>query len=530
MLDELWKIKWDAVTSWYEFAAHCYDCLMEPIDYDDQTNFLSCYIFEGDNEQANNPNLRKLHHLSAQVFDLIENHGSIVATVGEIHKLCNELVLQPFYDPLYNSLTPLFFLIKASDEYYKKHNELLFDIPKINIQDKQVTTKSLENYVFKKQVDNIFFDNLSDRAAYQPLIKDNISGQFESLLFVDKKNLPNNCNINIANIMPDKRKRPNVWNDNENLRVGIIPYTKEHITNFQQTNGATMRVIYHDQYDDVNTKRLISLLDLSIKEGCNIVVFPEYVVSPELQKRIAHHLKKKYMENCGNANNLMLVIAGTGWRDNNSNVSQLFDYKGELLGEYYKFSPYFPASEPIRSIEGIQHRGEFCTLVDLPGIGRILPSICRDAVNGEYSQKMVALFRPFAMFILAWSPSIMKGFKIPMKVLASQYLVSSFLCNCCEALYFKETQNMTKNNFESPAVSLSEISSQNSHDRCGLAVFPALNQINHDIDADVRELLREKENCSICMKTGCVYILSLSYSEKQIKDKEIMSLRKVYFT
>lgn len=213
------------------------------------------------------------------------------------------------------------------------------------------------------------------------------------------------------------------------LKVALIPFWGQQITDFKWTDGAKFVIRYSEQYIDFATKRAIALLEAAIDRKANIIVFPEFVCAPLVQCRIGEYLLDQYRRAPLRLKELIFVMAGSGWTNDNNNVMNMFDRCGNTIGEYYKYSKFWKDS----SLEGLSDPGKKCTIIDVPGLGRILPSICRDISNKEYTEGLIDSFRPFLLFTSAWSTSVEGGFKNQYDFFAKRYMVTSMLCNCCEA-------------------------------------------------------------------------------------------------
>lgn len=73
-------------------------------------------------------------------------------------------------------------------------------------------------------------------------------------------------------------------------------------------------------------------------------------------------------------------------------------------------------------------------------MGAFLPAICRDVIDGEYTEELARLLIPFMIIISAWSPSV-KSFEERQRKLANEYFISSVLANACVAVR-KETSRI----------------------------------------------------------------------------------------
>lgn len=195
---------------------------------------------------------------------------------------------------------------------------------------------------------------------------------------------------------------------------------------------------------------LIHNLDLALQNGANIVVFPEYLMSEDMRGALSEHLKN--LPNDDKAC-LLAVFAGTTYEmDTNAktgnNILYLLDRDGNELGKYYKFSPFrtlqgryhrkttysespnLERNSMYSNHELLSNRGYKCTLLDIDGIGRVLPGICRDVIDCEYTEVLCNIFKPSLLIVPACSPSVV-SFLSHFRAFAETIHASALLCNYC---------------------------------------------------------------------------------------------------
>ncbi len=225
-------------------------------------------------------------------------------------------------------------------------------------------------------------------------------------------------------------------------------------------------VKYWEEAEEENKCRILALLKKAIVKGANIIVFPEFIMSSGMKDAIQMYLKQLDM---AERKRLMLVFAGThyawdGKRGNN--IIYIFSAFGDELGQHYKYSPFLMQSEErihsadlggkdktvtfygmeegaqdieyvwrqyCKNCEILSDPGKECTMIDLEGVGRILPAICRDVIDGEYVIHLANLFMPSMLIVPAWSRSV-NSFDIRLSSLAATIHTASLLCNCCNAV------------------------------------------------------------------------------------------------
>lgn len=132
----------------------------------------------------------------------------------------------------------------------------------------------------------------------------------------------------------------------------------------------------------------------------------------------------------------MLVFAGTTWTEDGNNVMRILDAWGEEIGEYYKYSSFTKPKKDKHGFEiceALRNPGKRCDIMAIEHIGLFLPAICRDVIDGEYTEHLAHRFFPVFTIIAAWSPSLAQ-FVERQKELANKYFVSSVLANACSSI------------------------------------------------------------------------------------------------
>lgn len=264
-------------------------------------------------------------------------------------------------------------------------------------------------------------------------------------------------------------------------------------------------VEYSDRWEDEAVQLAIDLLEIAIGYGSNIVIFPEFIMSKRMRKAIKAELSKM------NAPQLALVLVGTTYEFNNkklcgNNVLYILNGKGSEIGKYYKYSPFNIEKEkayhgttilgcdkgswPFLCNELLSDRGKECCLLDVEMWGRILPSVCRDFIDGDYTDRLIKIFRPSFAMIPAWSPSI-SSFDSYMTQYANTMHVATLLCNSCDAV------------------------KANSDEAMPIACFCMPQKRGNVMNAQLDKQFREPECQTSCRENGgCVFLYRVDYSKK----------------
>jgi len=321
---------------------------------------------------------------------------------------------------------------------------------------------------------------------------------------------------------------------NSKFRLASIPYLgfdSFEFCNFRSGQGfksndffeGNFGVRYLESNEDEDIRRIKTLLKIAINNGANIVLFPEYIMS----ERMLQAVKNEIVSASSNDNNqLCLVLAGTSYEwvsdDSGDNILHILNGKASCqetveIGRYYKFSPFIVRSEDIihgvnakkhadvktkvdskkyiEMCEVLQSPGNEITLIDIDVIGRILPAVCRDVIDGKITNQLAKLFYPSLIAVIAWSKSI-SSFDVGLSGFAETIHACSLLCNCCNAV---DGENcMTIGKFIYPSKQETKMKSKN---------------------VEIQRSTGCKANCQNI--DGCVRFIDVDYSDVELKIKEI---------
>lgn len=153
--------------------------------------------------------------------------------------------------------------------------------------------------------------------------------------------------------------------------------------------------------------------------------------------------------------NLLLVVAGSGWTEDDNNVSCIYSYDGHLLGKQYKDSRFCKINENNSNcVEGLKSPGLETTICEIKGIGDIAFAICRDVSEPNKLMSVVERFRPQFLLVPAWSSSIHRGFEQQLGNFTERnHRTCSMVCNCCEALETAQSKSDVTSIIVTPAKS-----------------------------------------------------------------------------
>ena len=201
------------------------------------------------------------------------------------------------------------------------------------------------------------------------------------------------------------------------------------------TVGSGFAIRYRPDYASFAQSIVQESIVRAIEASVDVLVFPELVVSPALRDFIGECLRTPECRG-----RLSLVVAGSGWcqgvAGGSNNVCTLFDGYGSVAGVYFKHEPYLEHLnvDGIDLYEDLANPGFKCTVVDVPAVGRVLPSICKDLVSEErYTVGLAKAFEPDLVCVPALSRSLDKAFEDQMDSLARRSFATTCVCNLCGA-------------------------------------------------------------------------------------------------
>lgn len=402
----------------------CFEIL--DVYIDNQSNFIGKYVSPSQNGTGN-PNLEKLNKFAEGI---IERFKDYTYTNYEIYKreILTEIAnmeLIKYEDEKLNKLTIIFIIISSIDcaaMGWKREalGSVLGPVPesdscKLNYAVYLCGGKS----IIDETVNDIGRERVKDSTFYD---------YFTCFRFIKKDNWIRNAEL------PQIKSINRDINLGGILKIASIQAAKKDYFEFISSYGALVYPKYDEELQKIIGERLIKKIEKAVMEGANIIVLPEYTVSPEMLKDIKRHLSMWSIKGIYDMSGLMAVFAGSTW-ENGNNIMHILDHWGNEIGKYYKYSNYRDGEGGIhgfRNCEALENPGKKCTIINVTNIGSFLPSICRDAID-NYTYNIVKLLLPTFVIISAWSRSV-NSFKKNMDEYAKKQFASALLCNGCNSV------------------------------------------------------------------------------------------------
>ncbi len=491
--------------TWYDVAAFCYDNLIDLVG--DQELFIGRYILFNECAENKNPNLDKLRVFESKSNMIIHKYSfdverGIQKILGLMYYTRNEL--DYYGDTELNQATLLYFLLAAIDRYAASVRNMRHAPAPLNYGYKEksyIYFASPKSLIYEAAIALEFRDVITDKSIKHCLTNLCVLEVSECKGLKEPKLVTLSFNINseLPSVLYEDEYQKN---KDSVLKVALIPFLGKDKTDFHVTSGVNFKVKYSGEYISFAVKRAIGLLEKAIDSKANIIVFPEYMCAPEVQSEIGNFLASLYVREPERLKETILVMAGSGWTEDDNNIMQIFDRCGVRIGTYYKYSKFNKEGY----IEGLSEPGKECTIIDVMGLGRILPSICRDVSNEDYTKRLVDSFNPFLLITSAWSSSVNGGFKNQYDALAKRYQVTSLLCNCCEAIRPKSEISCVARTVNLIAIPFKE---------CSICA------------TDFFELQRNESCYKNCEKYQCMFIVSANFSKECVENRQVIFPRTV---
>lgn len=415
----------------YDLVGNCFGLLCKKIK--NHQAFIGEYMSEGEGA-VNNPNLERLQQFSQKIMDALREYkpSAYEYVRDNIVRAVECLELEKYLDEEKNRLTVIYGILAAVDASameWKMH-WMQATLGPLDLHGK---TGYRVYFSPRDTVHTQFVDGVK-RKRVGP---SNFFECFSSFRFVDADKWKENIEVPEVKLMRIPHQMAKKFHDEGKLKIAVIPAPRQRNFRFVPEKGSGVRVEYFPEQQE--SGNICSSVENVIRQGAHIVVLPEYETSPAIYESLGKRLRELKCElRC--SSDFLLLFAGSTWTEDNNNVMRILDAEGNPLGEYYKYSPYSDWDEEnhcFRQYEALAEPGKRCDLIAVEGVGMILPAICRDAIDGEYTEELAGMLLPVLVVIAAWSPSV-ASFEPRQQEYASKYFVSTVMCNACSAVDVKK--------------------------------------------------------------------------------------------
>ena len=316
--------------------------------------------------------------------------------------------------------------------------------------------------VYRKEEDSFVARANSDKEnGFRNILTTRYLGdRFNALQIISKKRLPGKAIPKAISVhLGEKTKK--AAEKLKMVKIAVIPYISFDTFCFHEVRkripvdpGKPPKNLFYVEYSNekkLYVEQVVFLLNKAIEAKANIVVFPEFIMSPTMLNAVKAKLETL---NGTEEESLWAVFAGSTYEydkttKRGNNVLHILNNRGIEIGKYYKFNPFYKDDSAKKAekkgyvgvsiCELLSDPGKEICFIDIPRIGRILPAVCKDAIESNYTIRFAKVFHPSMQIIPAWSTSV-SSFDSGLCALANQDHVTSVVCNCCNAVQFGEAK------------------------------------------------------------------------------------------
>ena len=460
----------------YDLAGNCFGLLCEKIP--NPAKFISNYI-SGEEKKKSNPNLELLNCFFRMIAEIVRNYqpSRYVQFMDKIQTMIGKLEIKEYLDEKENEMTVIYFLLAGIDAGAR-----FWEVTKLFSRLGPLDRVNKTGYRVYFSCSDTLLADYEENVGRNRQEASDFSSQFDTFHFINTKTWK--LGKNVPRIIYVPRIKNNLGK--KTLRAAVIPGPAEENMEFSKMQGSSYRVTYSGLEQSTAVKKIGNSLREAIRKRCDIIVLPEYVVSPDVYKEICSQLEVAGENKSGCMPTL--IFCGTTWTEDDNNVMKILDSYGEEIGTYYKYSPFIKKREGKYSYiqcEGLSDPGKYCDLIAVEGWGILQPAICRDVIDGEYTEEIARMLMPFLVIISACSRSV-ASFTVRQRELANKYFASSILANACCA-----------------------VRKDNERKKIGNAGIVHKNRTLAGIH--IEDMCRDK-GCIDCKEKACVYIVDFDFT------------------
>lgn len=413
----------------YDLIGNCFGALCDHIS--NHQNFIGTYMDKTEGITYN-PNIDMLDNFSDMIMEEVKKYKPWKYTEfqNKIVRAADEIELQSYKDAEYNQLTVIYSILTAIDAGVMSWS-FKWRVRSLGPLDRQQKTSYRVYLNMRKNI----HDDYVFGVGRERVMPSTFFDHFQSFRFIDINKWMENVSAPNVKYLSLPPRHKNYFLRFRRLKIAVIPVSCKK--NFRDVNviGSAFRMEYSEEDQKEVSIKICSALESAVREGSNIILLPEYTVSPYIYEKMKCCLNELYKQ-LKSEEKLLLVFAGSTWTDDDNNVMHILNAWGEPVGEYYKYSPYTKKKNEKRGFEVyemLSSPGKICDVIAVEDIGLFLPSICRDMIDCEYTVELSKYLLPLFVVNVACSKSV-AAFKDRQEELANKYFISTVLGNACSAV------------------------------------------------------------------------------------------------
>lgn len=418
----------------YDLVMECYRILDENIT--NMTGFISGYADMGEEACRSNPNRILLKQFAEDMMTLFAEYSfaGYETRKKEISRAIRALKLSDYGEEELNWLTVPFTLLTALDAVAANwHPESICrTMGPLNGRQQEY----LVYFNLGRTVCGDYLETFGKKRRLESGLKDIL----RTFNVVERRNLAKNSAAPRKIYCPDSGQYGAQSNAvrKYDVRIALLPEVPEGICRPVRTQGSRYVMKYVEERQQESADYILTEMENAIRAGAEFIVLPEYAVSDFTLRQIKQKLEEWYLNDTFPDGRLKVVFAGSTWTEEDDNIQFVLDGQGKVMGKYYKFSPFTktvrrPGGDVYEIVEGLRHPGGECCAIAVEGTGTFLPAICRDVIDGKYTERLVRELLPAFVVTVAWSASS-SSFVGDLKGYARSYFTSSVFCNARAAM------------------------------------------------------------------------------------------------
>jgi hypothetical protein len=422
-------------------AAICYEMIAEYVEESLETLFVSEYMDEGESPEYTNPNLVKLYKLIDDMRNVLDEEPIPEDRVRCIWQYMDQTAqeLTPYGEENKNIASVWMAVLMALDLYIEETMNRGYRYT----NDGPLNHTELSSMLVYYKSRESLLDDMKKKARFRTMVDcGGIRSVLKRLLIIKKEKCFPSCEypqMKHLRIHSGRKRLREELETNRKLKIAMFPERIPGKFRFEkvQSAGSSFRVTY-DNAQMESIAMYCRWIKYAVENKANFIVFPEFCVSGEILQGVKIWLFEQRREKWMKDSCLIAIFMGTTWLSSDNNVMHILDERGQELGVYYKYSPFtqLPKAEQGNTFElceCLKNPGKKSILLDIELVGRILPAICRDIIDGKYTEYFVSEFEPFMLVAATYSSSV-TSFKRHFQSYASCRYVTSIMCNACEAV------------------------------------------------------------------------------------------------
>lgn len=494
------------MTSWYDVIAFIYDYLKEQVrtNRDITEQSLVHQVVPDSTEKEMAPIYCQfqieLHHLLEDNFPCFRSssHGvDFQALLTFYHGQLQSFSLS------YPSLTLLHTVLTVVNDYFssQKYRDQVVPLGQTSLNNKY-----REHCAFypKSPLSFLDFTQVGEKKLdFKPLRQESLKRYYSGFSIWEGDTDHSFAKPKVKPIFPENYQFPPSFlskqpSKQQDLRVVLLPFgcVKDEFLFPKVGNSSTGEVVYTPHFREKMRERILPLFQRALEEHANIIVLPELYGVKEAQEAVMTYIQDIKKKSPERLQELILLVFGTEYQKK-ENILSFYDRNGIRIGEYSKAYGFLDKNTNLR--EALEPAGRYCSIVDIHGMGRILPSICYEFVHYKRTEFLTDTFLPFMVFCPAYSRSVDDAFFSSSRNLSENYLTCVVICNACSSRWQEKVEDF--------------------HLLSYLTVPKKVKTRNH---CEITEIRRETDCRETCGKNNCIILAHYQFSPTRIQTGDVL--------